>query len=398
MPYFNSPKILFGSSMLKRLGSELQGMGNKAVVITDKNVAKFSDQLVKAVSDAGFEVRVWDGAEQEPTTEGALNASKVLGEFQPQLVIAFGGGSVIDTAKGAWILWERPDFSASELDKSINPRNKLNLRKKARFIAVPTTSGTGSEVNWAIVLTDKASHRKLGFGNNEIVPDMALLIPEFTAGMPKSLTASTGMDVLGHAFDGLTARQQNDFSEGLCLQAIRLAFEWLPKAYNDGTDMVAREKMQNAASIAGLGFGNSNTSLSHALGHAVGATFNVGHGRAVGVALPYSLDYISRNPPLPNTADPVDKLGLVARILGIEGKSKQEAAEKVIQAVRDLARQIGEPRSLKDLGITKEQLNEKLSTLVTLTGKDVNMFSCPCECKEPSIEAMLNSMFGAQGA
>jgi alcohol dehydrogenase class IV len=395
MPYFNSPKILFGSSMLKRLGSELQGLGTRAVVVTDKNVVSLSEPLVKVLKDAGFTVHVWDGAEQEPSTDGAARASTVLAEFEPHLVIGFGGGSVIDTAKAAWVLWERPDFSVAELDKAINPRNKLNLRKKARFMAVPTTSGTGSEVNWAIVLTDTANHRKLGFGNNEIVPDIALLIPEFTAGMPRSLTASTGMDVLGHAFDAYTSRQQNDFSDGLCLQAIKLAFAWLPKAWKDGSDLAAREKMQNAAAIAGLGFGNSNTSLSHALAHAIGATLTMGHGKAVGIALPYSLEYITATPPLPNTPDPVEKLSTVAASLGMQAGSKGEAVQKLIQGVRDFAREIGEPLNLKEAGIDKVQFKAKIGTLVTLTAKDVNMYSCPCEWSEQSIERLVQGMYGA---
>lgn len=397
MPYFNSPKILFGSSMLKRLGSELQGLGTKAVLITDRNVAALSESLVKTLSDAGWAVTVWDGAEQEPSTEGALAASKILVEHEPQLVIGFGGGSVIDTAKAAWILWERPEFNVSELDKSINPRNRLNLRKKGRFLAVPTTAGTGSEVTWAIVLTDKVNQRKLGFGNNEIVPDMALLIPEFTTGMPKCLTASTGMDVLGHAFDGYTSRQQNDFSDGLCLQAIRLTFEYLPKAYADGTDMVAREKMQNAAAITGLGFGNSNTSLSHAQAHAIGATFHIGHGKAVGLSLAASLEYISSNPPLPNTPDPTEKLALIATVLGIRG-TKEKAVKKLIQKVRDLVKEIGEPLNLKEAGVSKADFDAKLPTLVTLTSKDVSIFSCPCECKEPAIEAMLKAIYEYKGS
>ena len=390
MPYFNSPKILFGNSMMKRLGPELQGMGDKAVIITDKNVEHLSTLLVQTLKDSGFTVHVWDGAELEPTTEGALKASTILAEHQPGLVIAFGGGSVIDTAKAAWILWERPDIVIGELEKAINPKSKLNLRKKARFMAVPTTSGTGSEMNWAIVLTDKANERKLGFGNNEIVPDIALLIPEFTAGLPKSLTASTGMDVLGHAFDGYTAKQQNDFSDGLCLQAIKLAFEWLPKACADGSDMTAREKMQNAASIAGLGFGNSNTSLSHALAHAIGATFHMGHGRAVGLALPCSLEFITSKPS--GSVDLVEKLAAVGRYIDISAASSEEVVKKLIAKVRDTAREIGEPAGLSEAGISKEDFEAKLGLLVTLTSKDVNMYSCPCPCDAQDIEQMLKSM------
>ena len=394
MAYFRSPKILFGSGILKRLGDELEGIGKKAVLITDKPLVKLSESLVEALTVAGFEVTVWDGAEPEPSIEVAVAGSNVLTEIGPRLVIGFGGGSAIDTAKAAWIFYERPDLvSTTGLEKAINPRAKLNLRQKARFLAVPTTSGTGSEVNWAIVLTDKANNRKLGFGNNEIVPDLALLAPEFTLGLPASLTAGTGMDVLGHALDGYTARQQTDFSDGMCLQAIKMVFDWLPRACKDGSDLIAREKMQNAASIAGLGFGNSNTSLSHSLGHAIGVVFKIPHGRSIGLALPYSLEYISSRPPLPKTADPVEKLSLAARMAGIDDTSPQEAVKKLIQKTRDLSREIGEPLTLKEAGITKEKFDENIDTLVNIGLKDINMYSCPCECKEEDMRQIYQDMF-----
>ena len=395
MPYFLCPKkVLYGKGMLRRLGTELEGRGNKAVLITDKNMVKLSEELVEVIKNAGYEVKVWDGAEQEPSTAVAGEACKLLREFEPQLVIGFGGGSVLDTAKAAWVVYENPEIVPAEITTAVNVKTKLNWRRKARFMAVPTTSGTGSEVTWAIVLTDTADHRKVGFANNEIVPDIALLVPEFTAGMPKVLTASTGLDVLGHALDGYTARQQNDFSDGLCLQAMKLTFDWLPKACANGDDLVAREKMQNAATIAGLGFGNSNTSLCHALAHALGATFGIPHGQAVGIALPYSLEYISSNPPLEGAPDPVERMGNAARFAGIEAKSDQEAAQKLIQKMRELAKEIGEPLSLKEAGIIEQQMKDNLDTLVTLAGKDVNMFSSPCECKDEKLKQLFQNMYG----
>lgn len=393
MPYFLSPKILYGRGMLRRLGTELEGRGHKAVLITDKNMVKLSEELVEAVKNAGYEVKVWDEAEPEPSTAGVIEALKVLQAFEPKLVIGFGGGSVLDTAKAAWVLWENPEIAAGEITTAVNVKTKLNWQKKARFMAVPTTSGTGSDVTWSIVLTDAAAYRKIGFANNEIVPDITLLVPEFTAGMPKALTASTGLDVLGHALDGYTARQQTDFSDGLCLQAMKLAFDWLPKACADGDDLVAREKMQNAATIAGLGFGNSNTSLCHALAHALGATLAIPHGRAVGIALPYSLEYIFSNPPLENAPDPVQRLGSAARFAGVEAKSDQEATQRLIQKVRELEKEIGAPLSLREAGITEQQMNDNLDTLVLLASKDVNMFSSPCECQDEKLRQLLQDIW-----
>lgn len=394
MPYFFSPKILYGKGMLKRLGSEIAGHGNKAIIITDKIMAKTSDQLVETIKTAGYEVKIWDGAEPDPSVEVAQAANKALIAFEPQLVVGYGGGSAIDTAKAAWVLYENPEVAAAEGGiAAVNIKTKLNWRKKALFITVPTTSGTGSDVTWAIVLTDNINHRKIGFANNEIVPDIALLVPEFTSGMPRSLTASTGMDVLGHAIDGYTARQQNDFSDGLCLQAAKMTFEWLPKACADGNDLVAREKMQNAATIAGLGFGNSNTSLSHALGHALGAICGIPHGRAIGIALPYSLEYISSNPPMQGAPDPVERLSTIARFIGTNTGTAPASVNKLIVKIRDLAKDIGEPLSLKEAGIHERQMLEKIDLLVTLASKDVNMFSSPCECKDEKLKQLFKNMW-----
>ena len=319
----------------------------------------------------------------------------MLQEFEPQLVIGYGGGSVIDTAKAAWVLWENPEITA-DITAAVNVKTKLSWKRKARFMSVPTTSGTGSDVTWSIVLTDTAGHRKIGFANNEIVPDIALLVPEFTAGMPKSLTASTGLDVLGHALDGYTARQQNDFSDGLCLQAAKLTFEWLPKACANGADLTAREKMQNAASIAGLGFGNSNTSLCHALAHSFGATFGIPHGRAVGISLPYSLEYLISNPPIENAPDPVKRLDSAGKFVGIEAAAGKETAQKLVQKVRALAGEIGEPLSLKAAGVTETQMNSSLETVVLLASKDVNMYSSPCECKDDKLRQLIKAVWAGQ--
>jgi alcohol dehydrogenase class IV len=395
--YFLSPKkVLFGKGMLKRLGAELEGRGSKAVIITDKNMVKLSGELVDAVKNAGYEVKIWDGAEQEPTTRGAGEALKIVQDFAPQVIIALGGGSVLDTAKAVWVIYENPAIASGDIFNAVNVKTKLSWQKKAKFITVPTTSGTGSDVTWAIVLADAAAHRKIGFANAEIVPDMTLLIPELTAGMPRGLTASTGLDVLGHALDGYTARQQTDFSDGLCLQAMKLAFEWLGKACADGSDMVAREKMQNAATIAGLGFGNSNTSLSHALGHTLGATFNIPHGRSIGIALPYSLEYIISNPPIEGAPDPVKRLATAARFAGIEAGTDQQAAQMLIQKLRQLTKEIGEPLSLKEAGVTEEQMAAGMDTLVTLASKDVNMYSSPCECKDEKLKQLFRDIWAGK--
>jgi acetaldehyde dehydrogenase/alcohol dehydrogenase len=161
---------------------------------------------------------------------------------------------------------------------------------------------------------------------------------------------------------------------------------------------MAREKMQNAATIAGLGFGNSNTGLSHALAHSVGTVFHIPHGRGVGIALPYSLEYITSNPPLPNAPDPIERLSFLARFIGIDAKSEQEGIEKLIQRIRDLSREIGEPLSLKEAGITEKQINEEMDTLIRLGSTDPNMYTIPCECKDEDLRRLFQGMWEGKEA
>jgi len=173
-----------------------------------------------------------------------------------------------------------------------------------------------------------------------------------------------------------------------------MAFEWLPKAVADGTDMTARIKMQNAAAIAGLGFGNSNTSLNHAVAHSLGVNFKLGHGRAVSIAMPYTLEYITTHPALPKTAAPIDKLETAALILGIRANSKQEAVKMLIEKVRNLIREVGEPTTLAAAGITKEDFEAKLAIAAKAASKDVNnTWSSPCECKEEDFMEIFLRMY-----
>jgi alcohol dehydrogenase class IV len=189
----------------------------------------------------------------------------------------------MDAAKVMRVLYERPDLTP----EAINPFEPLGLGQ-VRLICIPTTAGTGAEVTAGSVLTDTAAARKLEVASYEMVADIAIVDPAFTAQLPAQITADTGLDVLSHAIEGYCNTWANDFTDGLCLQATRLAFKYLPRAVEQGaTDMEAREKMSNAATLAGLGISNSHIALAHAMGHGVGALFNVPHGRITGVISPY---------------------------------------------------------------------------------------------------------------
>ena len=353
MWFFSSPQIIFGEQALSYLE---QLSGTRAAIITDATLVRLGmvERIQRALAPTGMETIVFDAVEHDPSFETVRLGAAVLTEFAPQWIIALGGGSVMDAAKAIWILYERPDIEP----QAINPVEKLGLRAKAHLVAIPTTTGTGSEATWAIVLTDHAERRKLGLGSREAVPDLAILDPELVAELPARLTADTGLDALTHAVEGFTSTFHNDFTDGLCLHATKLIFDHLPACYRDGTDLDARGHLQNAAAIAGLGFGNSMAGLAHGMGHSLGAVFHTPHGRAVSLFLPYTIDYCVRNQDTPTRYAPL------AHILGLPAGYETEAADSLAGAVRELQDTVDQPRSLAALGITEAQFENEIDLLI----------------------------------
>lgn len=357
MWYFISPEVVFGEDALSHL-DELQG--KRAFIVTDKNMINmgFSDQVKEHLSIAGIDCQIFSEVEPEPSIETVKRGAEVLRDYAPDWIVGLGGGSVIDAAKAIWVLYERPDIQPEE----INPFDHLWLRRKARLIAIPTTSGTGSDTNWGLVLTDTAESRKLGLGCREIHADIAIVDPMFVMSMLPQLTADTGMDALTHAVEGYASGWKNDFSDGLCLKAIKLIFKYLPRAYHDGQDKEAREKMHNAASIAGLGFGNSMLAIAHSTGHALGALFHIPHGRTVGLFLPYTIEF---------AADiSTDYYAEIAHFLKLEDTQGEKAVSSLVQAIRNLAQSIKQPLTIKDLGISRDNFKKSLPKLVSYADMD----------------------------
>jgi alcohol dehydrogenase class IV len=226
-------------------------------------------------------------------------------------------------------------------------------------MAIPTTSGTGSEATWAIVLTDTNENRKLGLGTTECMPDVAILDPVMVAGMPPLITADTGMDVLTHAIEGYVSTWGTSITEGPGLIATRKAFEYLPKAYKNGDDIEARKEMQNAAILGGMSFGNSMAGLGHSTGHALGAIYHVPHGRAVGLFLPYTMEYL-----INGSEETTAKYAEIARFCRIASGSDKECAKALVARIRALAKEIGQPLSVKDCGIDKAKYDESIPGLI----------------------------------
>lgn len=362
MWYFVSPKIVFGEDALDAL--EMLD-GKRALIVTDETIVKLgiTEQIRKRLAKAGFETRVFDQVECDPCTGTVARGVEVANSFQPDWVIGLGGGSPMDAAKAIWVLYEHPEMTPAE----ISPVAEFKLRKKARLATIPTTSGTGSEVTWGIVLTDLQEQRKMGLGHMENIADIAIVDPSLVAGMPPRLTADTGLDVLTHAIEGYTCAWHNDLADGLCLVGARLAFDNLRRAVADGNDMEARERMHNAATCAGLGFSNALVSIAHAMGHTMGATFHLPHGRLVGLVLPYTIEFCAKEAP--------DRFADMAHFVRISDAPGEEGARALAESLRQICRDIGEPTSAAEAGLDRETYANAIDHLVSDAFNDVSMVS-----------------------
>jgi alcohol dehydrogenase class IV len=245
----------------------------------------------------------------------------------------------------------------------------LGLGAKCKLVCIATTSGTGAEATFATVLTDTAEQRKLSLINREIVPDIAIVDPELARGMPPQITADTGMDALTHAAEGYTCTWKNDFTDGLCIKAIQLVFQYLPRVVKDGADMEAREKMHNAGCIAGIGFINALSSMAHAAGHSLGALFHVPHGRAVGLFLPYTIEFIGEGRE--------ELWAEIAYAIKLEVPKGKRAATVLAQAIRGLAREINQPLSIKETGISLDSFNKVMGKLIDNVMADGSLIVSP---------------------
>jgi alcohol dehydrogenase class IV len=373
MWFFNSPEIVYGEDALSYL-DELPG--KHALIVTDATLHKlgFTARIQEHLRRAAIECQVFAEVEPEPSLQTVQRGAQVMTDCAPDWIIGLGGGSVLDAAKAIWARYERPDVTA----ETISPTYRLGLHK-ARMIAIPTTSGTGSEVTWMLVLTDLAEKRKLSLGNRELTPTIAIVDPSLTQQLPPQLTADTGIDVLTHAVEGYTNNWHNDFCDGLCLKAIQLVFTFLPRAVARGCDdQEARERMANAATMAGLGFGNSFAGLAHAMGHSFGAYFKVPHGRTVGLFLPYTMEFTL------NGGN--SRYGDIARFVGLtHSKEEEESGRLLVGKIRELEQTVGQPTSIAEMGIMAQDFEAALKTIIPHAETDNSMLAAP---RIPEIEEL----------
>jgi alcohol dehydrogenase class IV len=337
----------------------------RAFIVTDQFGKRFVKKIAPFLENGGFTCETWPNCLPEAPIENVQECAEAMKAFEPDLILALGGGSVIDSAKVAWILYERPDITDVCM---VSPLDKLGLRKKAILAAVPTTSGTGSECTAAAVLHDDAAHRKIPLANDELIPDVAILSPEFTYTMPPDLTAGTGLDVLAHAMDAVTMPAAYELTDPLALKSIEMVFRWLPRVYREGRDREARHRMLLASSIAGIAFGMSGAHLTHAFGHSLGAAFELHHGMTVGFFVPHSLQYCS-----PVT----DKYLLICDALKVGGEAPEERLANLVAKVRALLTELGVPLTIQGLGISEADFEANIDKLVEYSAGDISSLLSP---------------------
>lgn len=331
--------------------------GKKAIVVVGGSSMKkggFLDKVVDYLKEAGMEVETFEGVESDPSVETVMKGAKAMQNFQPDWIVAMGGGSPIDAAKAMWAFYEYPDVTFEDL---CIPFNFPKLRTKAKFAAISSTSGTATEVTAFSVITDYAKGIKYPLADFEITPDVAILDPAIVASMPKSLIANTGMDALTHAVEAYVSTANSPFTDPLAIKAIQMVFEYLEKSYNGC--MESREQMHYAQCLAGQAFSNALLGIVHSMAHKTGAIFSTGHithGYANAMYLPYVIQY--------NKADAtaLKRYGEIGKSIGLEGTDEEITAE-LVEKIKELSTKFGIKLNLKDFGIIEDEFNEKIAEI-----------------------------------
>jgi acetaldehyde dehydrogenase / alcohol dehydrogenase len=381
MKWFKIPrKIYFEYGSLQYL-SKIKG--KRAFIVTDPSMVKlgFVEKATYQLEKIAIEYSVFSDVEPDPSVETVLAGCELMKKFQPDLIIAIGGGSPIDAAKGMWLFYENPEIEFETLRLKFADIRKRAFKfpalgRKATFVAIPTTSGTGSEVSAFAVITDKKRNIKYPLADYELTPDIAIIDPELVLTVPPVVTADTGMDVLTHAIEAYVSVMASDFTDALAEKAIKLVFEYLPQVYRNGQDRVAREKMHNASCIAGMAFTNAFLGLNHSMAHILGGKFHIAHGRANAIMLPYVIRYNAQKPTkfaaFPQYEYPAagERYAEIARFLGLPSANPEEGVDGLIKSIRDLMREVHIPLTLKEAGVEKEAFEKEVSEMSDISFND----------------------------
>ena len=384
MQWFKVPnKIFFEKGSIQYL--EVMKNISKVFIVTDEAMVKlgYVDKILYYLRKRKVPAHceIFSDVEPDPSFDTIKKGVDMMNSFKPDCIIALGGGSPMDAAKGMWLMYEQPDVNLDALkNKFMDIRKKVykieDLGQKAKMVAIPTTSGTGSETTSFAVISDKVNHVKYPLADYALVPTVAIVDPELVYSLPSKVVADTGMDVLTHAIEAYVSIMASDFTDGLAIKAIEIVNEFLLQSYSSSENKEAREKMHNASSIAGMAFSNAFLGINHSLAHKIGAEFHVPHGRTNAILLPYVIKY---NSIMPNKFVSFPKYehfiadkryADIAKRLNLKAKTTEEGVDSLIELIRSLMKNLNMPISFKEEGINEKEYLEKVDLLADRAFED----------------------------
>ena len=393
---FTLPRDLYhGKGSLE----ELKNLkGTRAFVVTGGGSMKrfgFLARVENALKEAGMEVHIFEGVEPDPSVTTVMRGAEEMRQFQPDWIVAIGGGTPIDAAKAMWAFYEYPDVTFDDL---IVPFNFPTLRQKAHFCAIPSTSGTATEVTAFSVITDYDKGIKYPLADFNITPDVAIVDPELAEKMPPKLTAHTGMDALTHAIEAYVSTVHCDYTDPLALHAIQMVHNDLKKSYEG--DMDARDRMHNAQCLAGMAFSNALLGIVHSMAHKTGAVFEGGHiihGAANAMYLPKVIQYNAKNP------EAAQRYAYIARFMGLEGSDPQSLVAALVAELRHMNDELNIPQCIAHYGeggtiaeqgfVGEEEFLSKLPEIAKNALGDACTGSNPRQPDQADMEKLLTACY-----
>ena len=385
MARFTLPRdIYYGRGALDEL-KNLQG--KKAIIVVGGGSMKrfgFLDRGVANLKEAGMETKLFEGVEPDPSVETVMKGAAAMREFEPDWIVSIGGGSPIDAAKAMWAFYEYPETKFEDL---ITPFKFPTLRTKAKFAAIPSTSGTATEVTAFSVITDYQKGIKYPLADFNITPDVAIVDPDLADTMPQTLTAHTGMDALTHAIEAYVSTLHTPFTDPLALKAIHMVFDYLPASYEG--DKNAREQMHYGQCLAGMAFTNALLGIVHSMAHKTGAVFSTGHivhGCANAMYLPYVIQYNAKEP------EAKKRYAEIAQSVGLTG-SEDELVSKLCGKIDEFNAKLNIPKTLKEFGIKEDEFKEKLSTFAANAVGDACTGSNPRSITPKEMEKLFTAIY-----
>ncbi len=378
------PKVYFKRGAVDLALRELEGK-KRAFIVTDRFLFNSGaiHSITNVLDEINIDYQIFFDVKPEPALSTINQALDIIRPYEPDVIIALGGGSPMDAAKIMWLMYEQPDTVFEDISmRFMDIRKRIckipDLGKKAMMVAIPTTSGTGSEVTPFSIITDDDTHVKYAIADYALTPNMAIIDPNFVDGMPKGLTAASGIDALVHSVEAYVSALATNFTNSNALEATKLVFKYLPRSYKQGAnDPAAREKMHYAGTIAGMAFANSFLGLCHSMAHKLGAAFNIPHGVANSLLINHVIKYNATDCPKKQCTFPQYKFpnakakyGQIADELKLGGKDDDEKVQLLIDAITKLKKEVNLPMSIKEFGVSKKDFDAKLDTLVELAFDD----------------------------